>query len=117
MARWPLPTERPQPLEWVDRHKLWRKILADYKELASRAPEGFRPVVKVYLRTRATSLELGFVRTSRDPNYPWVRLEITKGVPPGDDSAPVPSDAQWLYVREEDVDRVELFLEEARTGL
>jgi hypothetical protein len=56
----PLPTERPQPLEWeVDRHKLWRKILADYKELASRAPEGFRPVVKVYVKSRANPLELG----------------------------------------------------------
>jgi hypothetical protein len=109
----PLPKPEPPPLEWVDRHRLWRRILADYQAVKSRAPEGFRPVVLVFLRNRPEPLELGFVRTSRDSEFPWVRFELTKGVPLGAEADPLPPDAQWIYAHEDDVQRVEICLREA----
>jgi hypothetical protein len=66
----------------VDRHKLWRRVASDYEELKALTPEGFQPVVLVFVRGLGKPLELGFVRTLQDPEYPWVRFEMTRGVPP-----------------------------------
>jgi hypothetical protein len=112
-------TPLPKPerdLEWVDRHRLWRRIVADYEEVKDRCPAGFRPVVRVWLKSRPSPIELGFVRTSRDPDYPWVRFELTKGVRPGEKDKPLPEDATWIYVHENDVERVEISLEKLGEG-
>ena len=57
-------------------------------------------------------LELGFVRTSRDPDFPWVRFELTRGVKPGEENQPFPLDGQWARVHDGDVRRVEMRFEE-----
>jgi hypothetical protein len=51
-------------LDWADRHRSWRRIVADYEAATNRAPDGFKSVVWVRLRSRPEPLELGFVRTS-----------------------------------------------------
>ena len=96
----------------MDRHKLWRRIVEDYEEAKGRAPEGFRPVVLVYIRSRVKPLELGFVRTSRDPEYPWVRFELTGGVRPGEEAQPYHRSSR-VYVHEKDIQHVELQMREA----
>lgn len=96
----------------MDRHKLWRRVRSDYEDLKTRAPEGFQPVVLVHLRGKSGPLELGFVRTLRDPEYPWVRFELTEGVRPGQPPRPVNADARWVYVREDDIEYVEMVLRE-----
>jgi hypothetical protein len=42
-----MPLPKPDvTAEWVvDRHKLWRRVVSDYEEVKTRAPEGFQPVV------------------------------------------------------------------------
>ena len=78
-----------------------------------QTPDGFQPVVLVFLVGQSEPLELGFVRTRRDPDYPWVRLEISRGVAQGVEPGPVDPTARWVYVHENDVQRVELRLREA----
>jgi hypothetical protein len=113
----PLPKPAKPDLDWsVDRHRLWRRILADYEEVKKRCPDGFRPVVRVFLKSRPSSIELGFVRTTRDPEYPWLRFELTRGVRPGEEPGALPSDGQWIYAHEDDVERVEISLEELKEG-
>ena len=43
--------------------------------MESNAPEGYEPVVDVYLAGRERPVELGWVETHRDPDDPWVRLQ------------------------------------------
>ena len=64
------------------------------------------------MKSRAAPLEIGFVRTLRDPDYPWLRFELATSVP-REEGGPVPPDAQWIYVHESDVERVEMKLREA----
>lgn len=59
-----------------DRHKLWRLVEYDYAQLIKKAPEGYEPVVEVYLLGRAEPVEIGFVETRDSPDGgTLVRLE------------------------------------------
>lgn len=59
----------------MDRHALWRKARSDWEECKRRAPTGYEPVVEVYLAGLSEPMTLGFVRTSREPDYPWIHFE------------------------------------------
>lgn len=95
-----------------DRHSLWRRVEADFVAAKERCPEGFRPVVTVYLAGMANPLQLGWVRTRKESGFPWVRFEVSKGVKPGDEDKPIDPNAFWVWARDEDVRRVEVRLEE-----
>ena len=75
------------------------------------APEGFVPQVDVWIAGHPDPLELGFVRTSRDEDYPWVRFELTRGLKPGEERPRSP-EARWMFVREREIERVEIRLRE-----
>jgi hypothetical protein len=93
----------------MDRHNLWRHVAHDFQTALDRAPDGFHPVVLVILKGRNEPLRLGFVETRRDPEFPWVRFEVSRGLKPGEeDGGPIPSDAFWVWAHEDDVERVEV---------
>jgi hypothetical protein len=47
----------------------------DYERLEEKAPQGYVPVVDVYLAGRVEPVRLGWVTTDRVPEYPYVRLQ------------------------------------------
>jgi hypothetical protein len=59
----------------VNRHEIWRRVEFDYRQLSARAPEGYEPVVDVYLAGREQPIELGWVVTHRAPDDSWVRFQ------------------------------------------
>ena len=64
----------------MDRHKLWRRVAYDYEQVKEIAPEGYEPVVEVFLVGRAEPVELGFVETTRSCEA--IAAEIFTTVPP-----------------------------------
>jgi hypothetical protein len=58
----------------MDRHKIWRNVGANYETMSQAAPEGYAPVVEVFLMDRPEPVRLSQVETHRDPEYPWALL-------------------------------------------
>jgi hypothetical protein len=79
------------------------------------SPEGYEPVVEVFLVGRPEPVRLGGVATYRDPAFPWTVLvsdsdDATTGVSP---------DERVLFVDDGRVERIEISLElsdRPRTG-
>jgi hypothetical protein len=90
----------------VDRHKIWRYVSKNYKELKEASPDGYEPVVEVFLIGRPAPFPLAQVQTVRDPDLPWVLLISTEE---GDGDPPRPNHLVW--VPEQYVERVEIWLE------
>ena len=58
-----------------DRHEVWRNVADVHARLEKNEPRpGESPVVEVYLSSREAPVTLGVVETSRDLEYPWVKL-------------------------------------------
>ena len=94
----------------MDRHRLWRRVVSDYERLKKLAPTGFEPIVEVYLAGRQSPIELGFVRTRRGGDDPWIRFEALNRAA-GDhlDGKAHPED-YWVHVHESYVQHVEIRL-------
>jgi hypothetical protein len=92
----------------MDRHAIWRRVKFDRDQLAAAAPEGYEPVVAVYLAGREDPVELGWIETHRAPDDPWVRFQLENrayhDVEPG---ARHPGD-RWVHVHESTILRVEV---------
>jgi hypothetical protein len=94
----------------MDRHKLWRRVSADYDRLKARAPEGHQPVVEVYLTGRDEPVEVGHVETRRGDDDSWIRLEaLNRSAEYVDGSdRPLDPDDRWVHVYEGFIERVEI---------
>ena len=87
---------------------LWRRVRHDYDRLLERAPEGYEPLVQVYLARRGAPIDLGFVTTRRGSDEPWVRFEAEppKHAVAGDEK--VPAEQFWVHVHGSAILRVEI---------
>jgi hypothetical protein len=87
---------------------LWRRVRHDYDRLLERAPEGYEPLVQVYLAGREAPIDLGFVTTRRGSDEPWVRFEAEppKHAVAGDEQ--LPAEQFWVHVHESAILRVEI---------
>jgi hypothetical protein len=83
----------------VVRHNIWRRVEFDYRQARERKPDGYEPVVRVYVAGRAEPITLGFVETRKAPDEAWVRFEAA-GPGPVEDDAPIPPSVHWLHVPE-----------------
>jgi hypothetical protein len=92
----------------MDSHELWRRVMFDYERLDEKAPEGYGPVVDVYLAGRDEPIRLGWVTTDRDPSYPYVRLQRhNPEFPEAEEGRRHPNDL-FLHVHEGAILRVEV---------
>jgi hypothetical protein len=57
-----------------DRHEIWRNVASNYAELKKKPPEGRVPVVEVYIANRELPVVTAVVETSRDSEFPWIKL-------------------------------------------
>ena len=57
-----------------DRREIWRNVADIYANLQKKAPAGRVPVVEVYLTGRELPVITSVVETSRDSEYPWIKL-------------------------------------------
>jgi hypothetical protein len=88
----------------MDRHKIWRIVKNNHEELKSAAPDGYRPVVDVYLLGRPEPVRLDVVQTLRDPDFPWVFLI------PESDPDTLPGPVRRILVPEQHIERIEVTL-------
>ena len=87
-----------------DNHWIWRMIGNNFADLEKHAPNGFEPVVQVYLAGAETPVPIRRVETSR--NQPWVLLYAL----PEGGAEIVASD--WLvFVQDDKILRVEIGFE------
>jgi hypothetical protein len=57
-----------------DRHEIWRNVESIYAKLEKKAPDGRVPVVEVYIANREAPVITAVVETSRDSEFPWIKL-------------------------------------------
>jgi hypothetical protein len=57
-----------------DRREIWRNVADIYAKLEKKALDGRVPVVEVYLTGRELPVITAVVETSRDSEYPWIKL-------------------------------------------
>ena len=99
----------------MDRHALWRNVEHDYRECVRRRAPGYYPVVEVTIAGLDKPMVLGFVRTRRDPGYPWVRFESEVRGVDGDPDAVIPPECHWVHAHESAVLGVEIRFRETDT--
>jgi hypothetical protein len=88
----------------MDRHRLWRNVSRQFDELEQTAPDGFEPLVEVFLVGRTEPVVPAFVETSRTPEHPWVVFQARSAAR---DQSPEP-DEFWVHVHENLIERVEI---------
>jgi hypothetical protein len=92
-----------------DRHQVWRLVEADYRRLKEVAPEGFEPIVLVYLIGRVDPVEIGWIET-RDAAHGGVlvRLEaLNRKAGERTEDVAHPDD-YWVHLHESFIERVEI---------
>ena len=89
----------------MDRHKIWRIVRSNYESLKQASPDGYAPVVEVFLVGRPEPVRLGEVQTSRDEAFAWVFLSAATDV-----SGDVASgrDERLILIPEQYVQRIEI---------
>jgi len=95
-----------------DRHKIWRLVGSNYRTLSEAAPDGYSPVVEVFLLGRTAPVRLGQVQTVRDPAFPWTLL-----ISATEDAEHQSPDEELVFVPEQLVQRVEIRLERSARAL
>lgn len=92
---------------------VWARASFDRELLIPLAPEGYEPIVEVFLHGRPDSIVPSFVETRNDG---WLRIQATDKMP-GDDR-----DEKWHYTHslihahESTVARVEIVFRKQRPG-
>ncbi len=94
----------------MDRRPIWRTLESDYNDVKAKAPDGFEPVVEVFIHGRSEPVEIGRVEAHRDPNHPWVRFESLS-----EEYKVHPRD-RWVYVAESNIGRIEVRLRQLELG-
>jgi hypothetical protein len=79
-------------------------VRSNVESLREEAPDGYRPVVDVFLLGRPEPVRVGQAQTRRD-DFPWTLLiaEINAG---GDE--PLSPDDSMIFVQEHHIERIEL---------
>ena len=88
---------------------LWRRVGSQFEQLEKSAPEGFQPVVQVFLVGKAEPVVPAYVEASRSPEFGWVMLQARSER----DESPQEweSDECWVHVPEGFIERVEIRFE------
>jgi hypothetical protein len=99
---------KPRNFALVSKQVLWRRVRQDYERMVERAPEGFEPLVQVYLAGREAPIDLGWVTTRKGSDEPWWRFESEppKGATAEDEK--LPAEQFWVHVHESAILRVEI---------
>ena len=92
----------------MDKHALWRRVGHDFDRMVERAPEGYEPLVQVYLAGREAPVDLGFVTTRKDSDAPWVRFESEAPKATVEADGTIPAAQFWVHVHESAILRVEI---------
>ena len=86
----------------MDRHKIWRIVHNNLEGLRQDAPEGYEPVVEVFLVGRAEPVRLAQVQTTREEAFPWALLVADMG-------SDVVSDQRLVFVpHKRYIERIEI---------
>ena len=89
-------------------HALWRRVRYDYDRLVERAPEGYEPLVQVYLSGREAPIDLGFVTSRKGSDEPWVRFESEPPRHAVEGDEKLPAEQFSVHVHESAILRVEV---------
>ena len=94
----------------MDRHYPWRIVARNCKELEGKAPDGYKPVVEVFIAGRLEPMRVEFAETSREAADPWTWLQAVgpKGAAPGADPEKPSTDHFWVLVHEASLQSVEI---------
>lgn len=87
-----------------DRRKIWRIVANNYRQLKEKPPDGYVPVVEVFLVGHPEPVRLAEAHTTRDPSFPWTLLVAETD---GDGRVPSPSDL-LVFAPEECVQRIQI---------
>ena len=87
----------------ADRHRIWNLVGNNFTSLSENAPQGYRPLVEVFLVGRAEPIRLAQVQTTRNPAFPWILLVAESD---GSD-LPAPDEA-LVFVLDQYVERIEI---------
>ena len=91
----------------MDSHKIWRLVRNQLELLRESAPDGYAPVVDVYLSGRPEPMRLSHVETARDESFPWVFL-AAETRPAEAETSP---DEHLVFVPEDHIERIEVRFE------
>jgi hypothetical protein len=97
----------------MDRHKTWRRVQYDYNEASKHPPNGHESVVLVWTAGTPAPLEPTLVETLRDPDYAWVRFQISGRDKNDQAIAPFRPDTAWVHVPESSILRVDVCFQPA----
>lgn len=94
----------------MERQPIWSTLESDYKDVKAKAPDGFEPVVEVFIHGRPDPVEIGRVEAHRDPDHPWVRFESRT------EAYKLHPRDRWVYVTESNIGRIEVRLRQLELG-
>jgi hypothetical protein len=103
----------------LDRHYPWRIVARNCKELEGKAPEGYKPVVEVFIAGRPEPVRVEFAQTSRDAANPWTWLQAVgpRGEAPDADPEKPSTEHFWVLVHEASIQSVQIrFISSGRAG-
>ena len=91
----------------MDQHAIWRVASNNIRDMQENAPEGYVPVIEVFLAGRDEPVRLNSVQTKRESDFPWVFL-----IAETEEHAEsyVPED-RLIFAHESTIHRVELWFE------
>lgn|SRR5215211_1490084 len=92
----------------MDQGRFWRMVSETRAHLETVAPEGFEPVVEIFLAGREEPIVPAFIETSRSPEVPWVYLQARVTCEHGEPDERREPDEHWVYAHENLVARVEI---------
>jgi hypothetical protein len=90
----------------MDRHRLWRNVSQHFDQLERLAPDGFEPVVEVFVAGREAPIVPAYVETSRSPDYPWIVLQARSARDQSSETRE--PDEFWVHVHADLISRVEI---------
>lgn len=62
----------------MDRHRPWRIVASNCKELEGKTPEGYKAVVEVSVAGRLDPVRVEYVQTSRQADDPWTWFQAIR---------------------------------------
>jgi len=92
----------------MDWEKLWRKVTNTFADLERDAPEGYAPVIELFLAGRSEPICPEHVQTSSDPNFTWTFLAFRAG---GDEDESFSPDVRLIAVPDHYIERIEMHYE------
>ncbi len=95
-----------------DRHMIWARVTADREQLLPLAPEGYEPVVEIFVHGLAEPIVPAYIETRSDG---WIRIQATTPPEEGADGKWEPDDF-LLHVPQEAVGRIKIRFRRTEPG-